>query len=360
MTTIPEALATLAQSPDHIVLHRVPNHNVVYRPRPVDSGRVFRGAILDTETTGLTADDTMIEVAIVSFEYDARGIIRIVDVVDELQDPGAPLKPDITALTGLTDADLAGKQFDKERIEGALHNARLIIAHNAGFDRPHMERVFPVAADKPWACSQAQLPWVKEYGMGSSRLEYLLMRHGFFYEAHRAETDCRALLHLLTKPAPGWDGKWQLFQVLRDQAAKPSLHVWLVDLPFDKKDAAKAAGYVWSDGSAPGSYKAWHKDIATPQEAQEALEAIKSWYRRQALPVVVTTQTAATRFSQRKVAAERIDALEHLAAEGVIAKARALMDAKKDDPAEPGSGNLQDVVAADARKVLDNALGIKP
>lgn len=296
---IREALAVLAGSKAYRVLSRIPANQVQYRPA---QGRVFRGAVLDVETTGLAlAENKIIEIGIVSFEYNAAGIVRIVDVLDEMEDPGMPLRPEITDLTGITDQTLAGKTFDRPRILEALGAARFIIAHNAGFDRPFIEREFPDVASKPWACSQTQIPWTQA-GMSSARLEYLVMRHGFFYDAHRAETDCRAALHLLAQPAnwtlqPGEDR--QIFSVLRENAARQGLHIWLVDLPFEKKDQAKGAGYLWSDGSTPGQPKAWHKEITTPAEAQEALAAISEWYRRKAPPVQVTLVTPGTRFSRR-------------------------------------------------------------
>ena len=79
--------------------------------------------------------------------------------------------------------------------------ANLIIAHNAGFDRCFLERRFPLFVAKPWACSMRQVPWAEE-GLGSTKLDYLLNRCGFFFDDHRAMADCRAVLHLLSLQAP--------------------------------------------------------------------------------------------------------------------------------------------------------------
>ena len=249
-----QALEVLAQSPDYRILTRVPTTGLVVYREP--QGRTFRGVFVDTETTGLTDTDKVIEIGVVSFDYDAHGITQIVDAFNEQEDPGVPLRQEIVALTGLTNGYLDGKTFNRERIQSAFSEARLLLAHNAFFDRRMLERVFPIAAEKPWACSQTQVPWA-DVGMGSTRLEYLVMRSGFFYDAHRAETDCRAAVHLLAQPYNPEDGdSRQTFTVLREAAIKTGLHVWLIDLPFDKKDEAKAAGCVWSDGNTPGNPKA--------------------------------------------------------------------------------------------------------
>lgn len=302
MTTInPEILSRachlITQSPDHRLLTRVPAGAVTYR---APEGRVFQGAVLDIETTGLeVATDRMIEIGIVAFEYDARGVTRIIDVIDELEDPGVPLSPSIMQLTGLSDADLADRHFNRARIAQALAGARFVIAHNAAFDRPFMETIFAEAVNKPWACSQTQLPWTTDAGQGSARLEYLLMKHGFFYDAHRAETDCRATLHLLAQKA-AWDERGRsIFTLLRENAARTGLHVWLVDLPFERKDEAKQMGCAWSDGTKPGTRKAWHKEVATHEEARAMVDAIAAWYPRKSPPVLITVTSPKERFSQR-------------------------------------------------------------
>lgn len=315
-----DALSIVAHSPDHRVLTRVPGGvswppTVTYRP---PEGPVLRAAILDIETTGLdVATDRMIEIGIVSFEYDARGVTRILDVVSELEDPGVPLSSNIMQLTGLTDADLAGRHFDRARIAQALADARFVIAHNAAFDRPFMEAAFTEAVDKPWACSQTQLPWTTDAGQGSARLEYLLMKHGFFYDAHRAETDCRATLHLLAQKA-AWDERGRsIFTLLRENAARTGLHVWLVDLPYARKDEAKQMGCAWSDGTKPGTRKAWHKEVATPEEAGAMVDAIAAWYPRVAVmkspPVLITATSPWERFSQRPSTSAPLTALLALA-----------------------------------------------
>jgi len=99
-----EALATqLAASPEYRVLRRI-NPRAELAP---DTGRaLLKGIVVDTETTDLDSSrGKIIEIGIVAFEYDpATGQpIRVIDSYGELEDPGQPLSPEITAITGITD-----------------------------------------------------------------------------------------------------------------------------------------------------------------------------------------------------------------------------------------------------------------
>lgn len=92
-----------------------------------------RFVVVDVETTGRSAPPgRMIEVACVTLE---RG--RITETFTSLINPGEPIPPFITALTGITDAMAAAAPPFAElaadvrrRLAGAV-----VVAHNAPFDR---------------------------------------------------------------------------------------------------------------------------------------------------------------------------------------------------------------------------------
>jgi DNA polymerase-3 subunit epsilon len=135
----------------------------------------LRVVVLDTETTGLDAGkDKIIELAMLRFEVDlASGQpVGEVQVFDELEDPGMPIPPEVQALTGIRDADVAGKRLDAQRVAYMLDGVDLVIAHNAGFDRPFCEARFAVFQDIAWACSFADMDW-KVQGRSSQKLESL-------------------------------------------------------------------------------------------------------------------------------------------------------------------------------------------
>ena len=122
-----------------------------------------RGLYVDCETTGFSPEhDAVIELALLPFTYTLAG--TVVEVLhDEAQahrnDPGRPLPAEITHLTGLTDDDVRGERIDVEAASALIERSGLIVAHNARFDRPFVERVLPAARARPWACTRAEVPW---------------------------------------------------------------------------------------------------------------------------------------------------------------------------------------------------------
>lgn len=133
-----------------------------------------------------------------------------------------------------------------------------MIAHNAGFDRRFVERTFPIFATKAWGYSISDVPWRQE-GFEGSRLAYLAMRHGFFFEGHRATDDCHAALEILARALPV-SGELAL-KLLLDSARKPTLRLWAIGSPFETKDVLKARGYRWNAGEN-GKPKSWYIDLS--------------------------------------------------------------------------------------------------
>ena len=101
------------------------------------------GIYLDTETTGMDADDDeIIELALVPFEFDKAGnIYRILPAYNGFQDPGIPIPEIITQITGITDDMVKGQSIDLEQVSKMLSEAVIVIAHNARFDRPFVENL---------------------------------------------------------------------------------------------------------------------------------------------------------------------------------------------------------------------------
>jgi DNA polymerase-3 subunit epsilon len=112
------------------------------------------GVLVDVETTGLDhAKDEVIELGMVGFTYDEDGRVGdVVGVFSALRQPYSPNPPEITKLTGITDEMVAGKTISVDEVEAFIEPADLLIAHNAGFDRPFCERLAPGFVPKAWAC----------------------------------------------------------------------------------------------------------------------------------------------------------------------------------------------------------------
>ena len=148
----PEAMAQMLEAhPDFQVLRRLkPRLNW---PGTTTAG-VTRVAVLDTETTGLDqTKDQIIELAIVLVDVDnATGLpVGAVQVYDGLEDPGRPIPKEVVAITGITDADVQGQRLDEARVAELMRGVDLVIAHNAGFDRPFVESRLPYFSQFPWA-----------------------------------------------------------------------------------------------------------------------------------------------------------------------------------------------------------------
>jgi DNA polymerase-3 subunit epsilon len=244
----------LERHPAYRILRRLPERSCYAEP---DGRPLARGAVVDTETTGLSLEtDAIIEFAMVVFEYcrESGRVYRILEIFDQLEDPGMPIPPESTEVHGITDDMVAGKRIDDERVAELVQGLELVIAHNARFDRPFLEHRLPIFTTLPWACSLQQVGWSAE-SMASAKLEYLAYRMGFFYDAHRAQTDCLALLELLQMPLPV-SGRLALACLL-EKAHGKDYRVYAVRAPFDSKDLLKARTYRWDP-----ERRCWHRTLS--------------------------------------------------------------------------------------------------
>lgn len=201
------------------------------------------GVALDVETTGLDhARHEVIELAMQRFRLDQHG--RIVETGRPrgwLEQPSEPIPLAITRVTGLTDHDVAGRSISDGEATGMILGSDFVVAHNASFDRPFVEGRLPMAAGRPWVCSLADFDWRAE-GFGDRTLSALVGRMGWFYDAHRAEVDVSALLHLLDHP---FDDGGTVAGRLLDRARRPTWIVDATDAPFSARDVLKERGYRW-------------------------------------------------------------------------------------------------------------------
>jgi len=290
-----DAAAELDAHDDYRVLRRIPPSTEWQLPGA--QGPFRRGLFVDVETTGLdTETDEIIEVALLPFDYDpSTGDVIAVhedQALDELRDPSIPIPADSSQIHGITDDDVKGKVVDEAKLKALVAKADLIIAHNASFDRPMLERVWPCFADKPWGCSLADIDWRAE-GFGAGKLDYLLMQQGWFYDGHRALSDCLAGLFLLNLalPVSGTRG----MSVLLDSARKQRFAIRAVGAPFDFKDDLRKRGYRWDPGNAERE-KAWWV-IVDDDDAELRWLAEKVFGRDVRLPAKAVT--ALERFSVR-------------------------------------------------------------
>lgn len=261
-----------------------------YNPATTEPKHV--AVFLDTETTGFTVGrDKIIELAMVAFEYDTEGnIYRVLRTFSQLEDPGGPLPEEVKDLTGITDEELADQRINEDAVGEFLSGARLVIAHNAAFDRPFVEARLPVFREFPWACSISDVGW-RSLGFSSSGMEYLAFRHGFFFEGHRALVDSLAGVEILASQPAGSDRP--TMAVLRENALQNSVRVWAEGSPFESKDALKGRRYRWSSEA-----RSWWKDVPEELHQEELQWLVGNIYRR-AVALPYLRITAKERYSTR-------------------------------------------------------------
>ncbi len=266
---------------------------------PGTGGPTQRVLILDTETTGLDwRAESIIELAMLAVDVDMQTgkPVGEVEVYEDFEDPGRPIPPEIVKLTGITAQDVKGQRLNEEKIKDMVERADLIVAHNAGFDRPFVENRLEVFEHKAWACSFQGIDW-KAQGLGSAKLEFLCSELGWFYDAHRAQVDCHALLRVLStplksdKPEGAVTGLLQLFEA--SQNARTVVKAF--GSPFETKDKLKARGYRW-DAEARVWYTAVKSAAALDVEAEWLKAEV---YGGRAARIGLETQDARVQFSSR-------------------------------------------------------------
>lgn len=244
-------------------------HACVPFPRTPGKDDIINAAVLDTETTGLIAGkDVIIEIAILPFQFH-RQTGRLLMVGESLvmqQDPGFPIPAEATAANHITNDMVAGKSIDWNEVWSELEGVDFLIVHNAGFDRAFVDRELNTrgfaAGGRVWVCSFEMLKWDCPVSKQEVLFPWFL---GMTYEAHRAEADTNALLHLLHTTGR--------LPELAEKASQPSYelrcHTDILgkQLKFSKDLNAelKREGFRFMDG---GTEKLWRRSgLASTEEA---------------------------------------------------------------------------------------------
>lgn len=223
--------------------------------------------VIDLETTGLDPQhDHILEFAAAIIEVDHEGRIVSVDGPHgAFNDPGRPIKKHICQLTGITDEMVRGKKLSESKLASFIGKAQCCLAHNANFDRQHLETLVPEVETMPWICAMADVPW-RKLGFDGRAQGYLLMQSGLFNPvAHRATDDVESLVNLLSHHL--MDGKTILAHALKG-AQSDAWRFEATNAPFRFKDALRRRGYRFS------YKKVWHK-LVRPDDHDDEMR----WYR---------------------------------------------------------------------------------
>lgn len=267
----------LEASDDYRVLRRLTPRPVV---NPPDGTPTRIGLFVDVETTGLeSSTDEVIELAMVPFTFGTDGrIFEVGKPFEQQAEPTQPVPLDVQQLTGISPASLAGKRIDLFEIARYAKAADLIVAHHAQFDRPFLERLSPVFQQKPWACSMSQIDW-KELGYESTKLEYLALRTGFFFDGHRAVCDCFAGIELLASRV----GESNAMSQLLRRALQTTWRVGVTGSPFDANASLRCRGYKWINRGM--GTRRWEIEVDEGAKAAELLFLKSDHFRKASVSV---------------------------------------------------------------------------
>ncbi len=138
----------------------------------------------------------------------------------------------------------------------------------------------------------AEVDW-RDEGIETTKLAYLAMEFGFFYERHRAVNDCLAAIEILGQSLPK-SGKTVLANLL-ENARKPTWRIWAENSPFESKDILKARGYRWNP-DAEKQPRGWYIEV-TEAEVENEERFLKSEIYHRDLALKSVRLNAYTRYS---------------------------------------------------------------
>ncbi len=244
----------------------------------INEDELFYGKVVDCEANGTHPEALPFEIGCVVFRYDSDGhIYDVTETFTMFEDINEPLLPDVQKVTGRTDADISGKRFDDAVINRVFKTYGLVIAHNAAYDRPKLERRFKVLEKCPWACSYNDIPWM-DCNVIDRKLRLLCIDLcGFHFDGHQALNDSYALLDLLNKKLP--TRNCTIFQQLLLAAKSKTTRIWAIDAPYEKKDYLKANGFRWDDSGIKANY------VDVPGD----IEPMLRWLEGNIYPYKITT-----------------------------------------------------------------------
>lgn len=206
--------------------------------------------VIDTETTGLDAGvDRVVEIAAVAVDPWAG---TVTPAMTSLVNPGRPIPATASAVHHLTDDDVVGADGLEKVWEGRLapwlDGRTVLVAHNAGFDRP-----FLPAMPNRWLCTMrlARHLWPQAPAYGNQVLRYWRSLRIETGPAHRALADATVTGHLLVQLAAAYrecahPGDADL-NGLVDLAAAPFL---VTTMPFGKHKGSRL-------DEVPADYVRW-------------------------------------------------------------------------------------------------------
>jgi DNA polymerase III alpha subunit (gram-positive type) len=176
----------------------------------------------DIEATGLDKqNDRIIEVGLALYSTGQQKVLESTGFL--VQPDGVPISPEITEITGITQAACDRFGYPPEQaliaLSDFMEHADAIIGHNAlRFDKQMTDnaakRLQFALEDRLWIDTMTDIPGVK-----GEQLITMCAKMGFVYNAHSAEDDAKAVLELTRRHANQSPEK--SFEKMEERAKSP-------------------------------------------------------------------------------------------------------------------------------------------
>jgi DNA polymerase III subunit epsilon len=204
--------------------------------------------LLDVETTGLSPDTAeVIEVGAVLYSVEHRAIVQQVSTLLPVDKNPAY---EINGITPAVSQECAGPELREAALDLLRwfnSESEYLVAFNSDFDSKWFNgSVLPDWSVNGWWSDAAAIRYPKP--STSRSLIALCVAHGIpVVSAHRALDDCRLLAALL--------GTVDDLAGELERAARPKALVRAL-VPFERKEEAKAEGFIWNE-LVPRAWAKW-------------------------------------------------------------------------------------------------------
>lgn len=161
-------------------------------------------AVVDSETTGIDPEmDEVICLSVLCVRVDRLDgrFLGVVGSEVEWQEPDFYFE-EAQAITEVPMSSLAGRRFDRAKVDAPLAQTDLVVAHNAVFEWAFLTPLFPALGQLRWACSLDDIDWSSEHNVSHPLIANILEACG--HEPHDGSPAdaCNALVKVLSQPLP--------------------------------------------------------------------------------------------------------------------------------------------------------------
>ncbi len=129
-----------------------------------------------------------------------------------------------------------GSKIDWQLIKSLFEKADLVVAHNASFVRPWVDKYIG-NSEVVWGCTLEHIDWASK-GFPSKNLESLSVFSGYYYDFSSSFESLNSVVSCLNKN--------KALKEFIDRALTPDLQIFAANAPFESKDLLKDRRYRWN------------------------------------------------------------------------------------------------------------------